>query len=662
MYTYPLDQSVLPKVVFVWNTTKGWQHLKAETGEKIMQDYVVGGHTRRWQSYDNTNNTMIYRPKKYVYNTYMKYHEDTELLEIAQVKMSGSRKEVSRIWEYAGDRYFISRDKTVRNINGDIQTVNFRLNEIETYYSFIWFLRKCLRYCPRTNEFKKLLKSDYYVTGHGTTYLVNYSWSIINWFKTSTPHKPKTKAQKLLDELAKIELQSVEFTEDQINEIYNHATRTYYCYRNVAYFQKLNDDWCVIRIAKHHDDKLTETNRIYISDKNLIAAVKVNDQWRSCSKWNYSYDSPMFVNKAEAIEKCKRIKYIAENDPNISYNQIICSLRFPALEQLSKIGGNDAVKKISNQNNIKSELKRYFGGIYNDKETTLAKKVGLSKKQLKFIVDGTHNNYYVLRKMRQIYGDDLSPMDYESFKSNYAHCENVNRYFYSDYHINGVLITDAKFYKNLKRLGQINVQAYQLARDTLNQYHWLNATNRPEINWCFDSMSDLVRAHDAVVALVTTQREEQQRLYRLHDAERRKAEQEKMEKIDKERKQYEYEDDNFIIRLPKTVAEIVTEGSKQRICIGGYTTYHALGRTTLFFLRKKSDPDSPFYAIEMDTQKNIRQIHGYCNKWLGCNPEAIPTVVRWLRKNNIKCDEKILTCAATGYHATNHCIAMPTVD
>jgi hypothetical protein len=78
-------------------------------------------------------------------------------------------------------------------------------------------------------------------------------------------------------------------------------------------------------------------------------------------------------------------------------------------------------------------------------------------------------------------------------------------------------------------------------------------------------------------------------------------------------------------------------------------------------LRRKDDESTPFYAIEM-RDNNIIQIHGFGNKWLGNNPEAIPTVVRWLRKHNIKCDPKILTCTARGYGRTNEYIPMPIVD
>ena len=217
-------------------------------------------------------------------------------------------------------------------------------------------------------------------------------------------------------------------------------------------------------------------------------------------------------------------------------------------------------------------------------------------------------------------------------------------------------------FKNLVRLSNKEQRIYNIVNDALSQYRSLSMSRRPEVDWFFDDVSDAVRAHDALTELHRIEQEERRALYNAQEAERLKKEEEKRKKVDEERKQYEYEDDNYVIRLPKDCAEIVREGSMQRICIGGYTSRHSLGDTNIFFLRKKSDPDMPFYAIEMNNSKCINQIHGFGNRWLGNNPEAIPTVIRWLRKNEIKCTNDILTCKAIGYGKTNEYVPMPVVD
>jgi hypothetical protein len=196
----------------------------------------------------------------------------------------------------------------------------------------------------------------------------------------------------------------------------------------------------------------------------------------------------------------------------------------------------------------------------------------------------------------------------------------------------------------------------------MGDYKSLNLGTQPAINWYFNDLSDLTRAHDAITELRRIQDVERRAIWDPNYKERLKKEEERRIKLDKERKKYEYEDDKYIIRLPKDGAEIVSEGSTQHICIGGYVSRHSTGGTNLFFLREKEVESLPFYAIEMDNAKNIVQIHGFGNKWLGNNPEAIPTVIRWLRKNGINCDDKILTCKAKGYGSTNDYVPMPVVD
>lgn len=266
-----------------------------------------------------------------------------------------------------------------------------------------------------------------------------------------------------------------------------------------------------------------------------------------------------------------------------------------------------------------------------------------------------------ITKLREIFGNDLSKIDNATFDKYLVGMDTVLATFYRDI-IDTLDVDKAKFWKNLVRLSEKDSTATRIVYDTITSYNALNIGSQPAINWVFDTVSDAVRAHDAIVELKAEQDRERRVMSNVSAAERRKKEDERRAKVDEERKHYEYEDDEFIIRLPKNVQEIVEEGSIQRICIGGYTTRHSVGDTNLFFLRKKDNENAPFYAIEMNNAKNIVQIHGFGNRWLGNNPEAIPTVMRWLRKNGIKCADTILTCKSTGYGSRNDYVPMPVID
>ena len=379
-----------------------------------------------------------------------------------------------------------------------------------------------------------------------------------------------------------------------------------------------------------------------------------------------------FVNKAEAMEKCNRLKYILPLFDDIDqYNiksYLMTTLRFPEIEQIMKMGYKKVGRDLATSNTPQADMKRLFCGVFNEKETTIIRKSGLNKHQ--FAVYMTDRNSETawrsyasdaLKEVKKIFGDEFNSLDKATFDEFYYEYKKICRVTWRGLDTpNG---TDAKrFIKNTIRLGKKHENAYSIINDTYHMWVQLTMDTQPAIDWLFDDYSDLVRAHDAIMELKRIQDAERRARWDAEAAERLKKQEEKRVKLDKERKVYEYEDDNFIIRLPLDGKEIVREGNLQHICIGGYVERHSLGNTNLFFLRKKSEPDVPFYAIEMNNGKSIVQIHGFGNKWLGNNPEAIPTVVRWLRKNGISCSKEILTCTSTGYGRNAQYVQMPQVD
>ena len=83
---------------------------------------------------------------------------------------------------------------------------------------------------------------------------------------------------------------------------------------------------------------------------------------------------------------------------------------------------------------------------------------------------------------------------------------------------------------------------------------------------------------------------------------------------------HEYSDDSLTVRLPKSMDEIVQEGAALSHCVGGYAKRHANGQTTILFLRKAEEPDTPYYTMEIDKAGNIRLCYGYKNNRAG-NPK-----------------------------------------
>lgn len=76
-----------------------------------------------------------------------------------------------------------------------------------------------------------------------------------------------------------------------------------------------------------------------------------------------------------------------------------------------------------------------------------------------------------------------------------------------------------------------------------------------------------------------------------------------------------YEDENYIVIIPTTVAEFNKEGKEQRNCVAGYVNTVAQCRTFVTFIRRKDDPEKAFITCEVDTKGNIRQFLTYGNRY-----------------------------------------------
>lgn len=668
-----IDAKLLPNVWVTWDSSKGTFYLNCKTGEK--QTECPECFTKRYDPY----NILVSNSSKPRF-AYAKYHEDMERLELAEVTIDTTRKEEAHEWKYNGNKYFLGKDKVVVDEEENVCIDNFYMSRYHVGYNFANFLGMFYRLRNANTyvveEFKKFLGSDTYLVGSGRLVEVKWGWHIQEWYKKKQKMRGAGKQQKLTDKLVAIPLSDAsDFTECypvlEENDVYYKTYVT-----GIIYFERVDDNWSVLRIFNRSRDNtnMYEKERVYMHDDGANRIVTPSANGWVPAKQSNDWGNYAFVNKNEAKQQCKRLKYIIpliEDDYSSKIKQrLISILRFPELEQMINLGYKNEAKKLAGSSTPKADIKNMFGGYYNEKETTLLRKIGLTKHQLDkymqmYKADGSYygRTSKALMEMRNFFGDSFIHLDnatFDKYITAFSEMCDWNGFIFRN--IERLSLDFHKFIRNIVRLGEKHSNIYNVAKDTMNRYLALNPGTQPEINWYFEDYSDAVRMHNAIDALKREQDSERRAMWNMAEAERRKKEDEKRIKVDEKRKCYEYEDDTYVIRLPKDSNEIVREGSWQRICIGGYTSNHALGHTNLFFIRKKNEPDVPFYAIEMNNYKEIVQIHGYCNAWLGVHPEAIPTVVRWLRKNGIKCDEKILTCTARGYGATNHYVQMPIVE
>ncbi|WFR64286.1 PcfJ domain-containing protein [Paenibacillus amylolyticus] len=78
-------------------------------------------------------------------------------------------------------------------------------------------------------------------------------------------------------------------------------------------------------------------------------------------------------------------------------------------------------------------------------------------------------------------------------------------------------------------------------------------------------------------------------------------------------KKYEFHHNGLLIRAAESSEELFEEGKALKHCVGGYANRYAAGEMLLLVIRRASDPDKPFYTMEVREHK-VMQCRGLNNK------------------------------------------------
>lgn len=76
----------------------------------------------------------------------------------------------------------------------------------------------------------------------------------------------------------------------------------------------------------------------------------------------------------------------------------------------------------------------------------------------------------------------------------------------------------------------------------------------------------------------------------------------------------EYGNDEYCIKVPHYKSDFIREGQALNHCVGRFSYYdnHIKGEKMIFFVRKASDPDTPYFTTEIDMIRGqIIQLYGY---------------------------------------------------
>lgn len=130
---------------------------------------------------------------------------------------------------------------------------------------------------------------------------------------------------------------------------------------------------------------------------------------------------------------------------------------------------------------------------------------------------------------------------------------------------------------------------------------------------------DLQRAHQNVVAQLKIKADE---LLNKQIA-----------KLRKKRERYNFSDGGLMAKVAASAEELIAEGDALHHCVGTYADRHAKGECTIILIRKQSEPDKPYYTMELSPRGVIVQVRGDHNCGMTKDVEAfIKAYKEYLRK------------------------------
>ncbi len=317
-----------------------------------------------------------------------------------------------------------------------------------------------------------------------------------------------------------------------------------------------------------------------------------------CLEYSHIYKKTLWRELKKAFPHHMFREYVQRNKGEIIYGTGLlydyfdAYSIFPLMESLEKTGRTYLVDYLAGG-------RRSRFSLFDKKAATVSKMLGISKKQYREFKNPTEEDIKRLQFLNRR-GIHLTDRQHRMFKE----CTASHGW-------------EAMMQKALRYTTMHQFLKYAETVDKTNLGYWYLDYLRMAERAGYDLSDrfnlfprDIRQAHDVVQDLLEQEKLEED----LKKADQRYKGIPRIEK--KIRKQFTYSDGKYCIRPAKTNREIVREGQKLHICVGNgrYASQMERGTAYILFLRKKEDPDTPFYTIEITPEFEIIQRHGKYNK------------------------------------------------
>ena len=244
----------------------------------------------------------------------------------------------------------------------------------------------------------------------------------------------------------------------------------------------------------------------------------------------------------------------------------------------------------------------WTNGVVNRRAKTVSAALGLTKKELRELPKKTRDAV-LYAQLAKKYG--ITPAQARKYAAySLTSIENVEKHL--------------PFKKAVKYLDKQKEMIYTLC-DYWNDCEKLNLDLTRE-----DILlpPDLAQAHQRTnEALAEARRQKELE-------ETRRMQEEFGKRLKKLERDFDFESGALLIRPARSHAELIAEGSALHHCVATYAKEHLSGQTVILFIRKKNEPDKPFYTLEYNPKtESIVQCRGLHN--CGKTPEVEAFVDAW---------------------------------
>lgn len=288
-------------------------------------------------------------------------------------------------------------------------------------------------------------------------------------------------------------------------------------------------------------------------------------------------------------------------------------IRWPCVEYLTKLGLETIVgDKLAGNPTYRA---------INWRGKTLQQVVGLTRSELKMIkAKGINVNalYIKLNRISKKDGSNLNPEQIKQIMNSVGYCSR----FFSILKYTKIIKAFEylkKQYKNLKKhfYGQEEVIIWD---DYIKDCITLGMDLTDENNLF---PRDLYQAHQNTIKQIKIKADE------LLNAKI-------VQRVEVLKKKYCFEYNGLLIRPVINTDELIAEGKALHHCVGTYAKSYAEGKTDLLVIRDKTNPDKPFFTMEV-YKGNISQTRGKYN----CSPdEAVKAFIEEFEKQKLHKHEK----------------------